>query len=84
MLAVALQRQRGRRHRFHCAHGITFDARHLHKPGNRITGHAEMMLERDLRGIFHLLRRSAHDRGKTRRRHGGSRTHLALTAHFRA
>ena len=43
-----------------------------------------MMFERDLGGVLHLLRRTAHDGGTSRRRHRGGRTDLPLAADFGA
>ena len=80
MLAVALDRQRCGGDRLHGAERIAFDAGHLHQPGDRIAGHAEMVFQRDFGGVLDLLGRAAHHGGKAGGRHGGGRAHLALTA----
>ena len=56
---VTGQRQRGRRHRRDRAHGIALEGRDWHQAADRITGHAQRMLRRDLGGVLDLLGRAA-------------------------
>ena len=56
---VAVQRQRRRGDRLDRAEGVALDAGDLHQPADRIAGHAEVMLHRDLGGVLDLLVRAA-------------------------
>src|SRR5215471_9627437 len=56
MGAVAVQGEARRRDGFDGADRVALDAGDLdEEPLRRVAGHAEAMLERDLRGILHLL-----------------------------
>src|SRR3712207_1628141 len=49
------------------ADGVALDARDLHQPADGVAGEAEVVLDADLRGVLHLLRRPAEqDRKSTR------------------
>src|SRR5215217_4461109 len=61
-------------------HRIALDARDLHQPPDGVAGEAEVVLDADLGGVLHLLRRAAEDLGETRGRHGAGRADLALAA----
>ena len=68
------------RDRLHRAERVALDAGHLHQPADRVAGHAEMVLERDLGGVLDLRVGGAERGGEPRRGHGGSRADLALAA----
>ena len=53
MGSIAPQRQGRRRDGFDAAEAVAFDTGHLDEPGHGITGHPEMVLERDLDGEKH-------------------------------
>ena len=69
----ALQRSR-RRHR------VPLDAWHLHQSLHRIARQSKHVLIRDSRGIFDLLRGSAHQKARGASGHRARRSHLGLTA----
>ncbi len=83
MRAVAAKRKRCGGDGFDSAERVPLDAGHLHQAADRIAGHAEMMLERDLRRIFDLRVGGTERRGKSGRRHRRSRSDLALAADLR-
>ena len=58
MAAVAVQRERCRGDRLDRAEGVALDARDLDQPADRIAGHAEVMLHRDLGGVLDLVVRA--------------------------
>ena len=82
MRSVTAQRKRGGGHGFGRSYPVAFDAGDLHKSSHRIASHAEMMLKRDLGGVFDLLRRAAEHGAEACRRHGCRRPNFALTAGF--
>src|ERR671916_842002 len=51
------------------ADGVALDARDLHQPADRVAGEAEVVLDADLGGVLHLLRRPAEHLGEAGRRH---------------
>src|ERR687889_212099 len=64
------------------SHGVALDARDLHQPTHRVAGEAEVVLDADLGGVLHLLRRSSDDLGETGGCHGAGRADLPLAAHL--
>src|SRR5215213_7841027 len=64
------------------AERTSFNARNLHVPGHRVTGHTEVMLEGCFRGVLDYARLSSARRGDQCRSHGGSYTDLGLAATF--
>ena len=80
MHPVAVQRQGGRRHRLVRPEGVALDAGNLDEAADRVAGHAEMVLHRDLGRVRHLARAAAQHCGEPRRRHRGGRADLALAA----
>ena len=64
MLAIATQGKGCRRHGFNRPQPIAFNARHLHQPARWITGHAQMMFQRDFSGVFDLFIIAAQRRAK--------------------
>ena len=66
--------------RLHRRHRVALDARHLHQPADGVAREAEVVLERDLGGVLHLLGRAAHHLGQTGRGHRARRADLALAA----
>ncbi len=69
MRAITAQRERGCRHGLDGTQPIALDARNLDQPANRITGHPEMMLKRDLGRILDLPVAPAERRAEPRSRH---------------
>src|ERR687893_483878 len=47
------------------ADGVALDARDLHQPPDGVAGEAEVVLDADLGGVLHLLRRPPDDLGET-------------------
>ena len=84
MLAIAPQCHAGGVDGLAGGDRVAFDARHLHEPGDRIAGQAEVVLHGDLGGVLHLLGRPAHDCGQSPGRHRGGGSDLTLTAHLGA
>lgn len=82
MRTVTAQRKRGRGYGFGRVHSVAVDAGNLHKSPHRVASHAEMMLKRDLGGVFDLLRRAAEHGTEACRRHSCRRPNFALTAGF--
>ena len=78
--AVAVQRQRRGGDRLDRAEGVALDAGDLHQAADRVAGHAEVMLHRDLGGVLDLLVRAAERRAQARRRHRAGDADLALAA----
>src|SRR5918997_6445424 len=66
------------------ADGVALDARDLHQPADRVAGEAEVVLDADLGGVLHLLRRPTEDLGQPGGRHRAGRADLALAAHLGA
>src|SRR4051794_41057121 len=60
------------------ADGVALDARDLHEPPDRVAGEAQVVLDADLRGVLHLLRRPAEHLGQAGRGHRAGRAHLPL------
>ena len=54
-----MQRERGGGDRLDGAEGVALDAGDLHEAADRVAGHAEVMLHRDLGGVLDLLVRAA-------------------------
>ena len=71
-------------HRLHRAHRIAFDARNLHQPADRIAGHPQVVLHRNLRRVLHLPVRAAHRRNQSAGRHRARHAHLALASNLRS
>ena len=84
MDAIAAQGEAGGRDGLDRAKPVAFDARHLHQPLHGVAGHAQMMLQRDFGGVFHLHHGPAHYGAQPCSRHGGSGAHFGLTAAFGA
>ena len=78
--AVAAQRERGGGDRLDRAEAVALDAGGLHQAGDRVAGHAEVVLERDLGGVLDLRGRAAEHGGEAGGGHGGGRADLALAA----
>src|SRR5918995_442106 len=64
----------------HRADGVALDARDLHQPTHRVAGEAEVVLDADLGGVLHLLRRSPDHLGEAGGRHRAGGADLALAA----
>src|SRR5918997_3816058 len=61
-------------------HRVALDAGDLHEPSDGVAGESEVVLDADLGGVLHLLRRATEDLGETRGRHGAGRADLPLAA----
>src|SRR5262249_16333582 len=82
MGAVAVQGEARRRDGFDGADRVALDAGYSdEEPLRRVAGHAEVMLERDLRGILHLLVGAVERGAKPGNRHRGRRADLTLAVH---
>src|SRR5918997_3829021 len=62
------------------ADGVALDARDLHQPTHRVAGEAEVVLDADLGGVLHLLRRSPDHLGEAGGGHRAGGADLALAA----
>ena len=62
--------------------GVTFDAWDLDEAADRVAGHAEMMFESHLAGVFNLCHAASEDLASRTSCHCASYTDLALTPHF--
>src|SRR5919205_4338430 len=58
------------------ADSVALDARDLHQPADRVAGEAEVVLDADLGGVLHLLRRPADHLGEAGGGHGAGRADL--------
>src|SRR3954454_19984154 len=82
--AVPPHRHAGRGDGLDRADGIALDARDLHQPPDRVAGEPEVVLDADLRGVLHLLRRPAEYLGQAGSGHRAGRADLPLAADLRA
>src|SRR5687768_2551082 len=81
--AVAADGHAGRGDGLDRADGVALDAGDLHQPADRVAGEPEVVLDADLGGVLHLLRRPADHLGQAGGGHGAGRADLALAAHLR-
>src|SRR3954470_15714234 len=65
------------------ADGVALDARDLHQAADGVAGQAEVVLDADLGGVLHLLRRSPDHLGEAGGGHGAGGADLALAADLR-
>ena len=68
--AVAELGQAGCVNRLNPADGIALDTGHLDKAADRVAGQAQIVFERDLRGVLHLLGCAVEHSAHARSRHG--------------
>src|SRR4051794_40918147 len=74
--AVAAHGHPGGGDRLDPPHGVALDARDLHQPADGVAGEAEVVLDADLRGVLHLLRRPAQHLGQPTGGHRAGRPDL--------
>ena len=82
MRTITAQCHACRRDRVRRGHRVAFNARNLHQPAHRVTGQPQVMLHRNLCGVFNLLVRTAQNLSKTGGGHRAGAADLSLASHL--